>query len=304
MKQNRIDDKQKYRGEKGFELYYGELFNDRWENLKKSLLLETKHASLTFPDCQTYFMDPASICAALCLPVSQAEKVLDLCAAPGGKTLVVASNLSENAFMTSNERSPERKNRLAKVVEQSLPENLRSRINVTCSDGATLCKKDELSFQSILLDAPCSSERHVLKDQKYLSQWSPSRLKTMAMEQWALASSAWRMLEENGFLLYATCALSTKENDEIIERLLKKFPDAKLQTPETVKTVFNSNLGELKKRNIKIEILKDSDEEPDCSIEKIFSSAHQTKYGMHILPDSSSGYGPLFFALIQKESPA
>lgn len=223
MKRNTNQEKQKYRGACGFDLYYGELFSERWEGLKKSLLTETRHASLTFPGCETYFMDPASICAALCLPLDESENVLDLCAAPGGKTLVVSANLAPESELKSNERSAERKKRLAKVVSESLPEDISKRIKVTCSDGATLCQRDDTRYGSILLDAPCSSERHVLNDEKYLSQWSPARLKSLAMEQWALVSSAWRLLNEGGFLLYATCALSPKENDEIISRLAKKI---------------------------------------------------------------------------------
>ncbi len=302
MKQNKNQEKQKYRGQEGFDRYYSELFQERWEPLKQSLLCDTLHASLTFPDRETYFMDPASICAALCLPLETAERVLDLCAAPGGKTLVLCANLPEAASLTSNERSPERKNRLQKVVTESLPEKTSSRVTVTCSDGATLCQRESKKFERILLDAPCSSERHVLKDPKYLSVWSPSRLKTMSMEQWALLSSAWRLLEQDGYLLYATCALSPKENDEIIERLLKKFPEAQLQSKDSVDQFFQKNLESLASNKISLEILAPSTENKTVSLEEIFFSAQKTEYGMHILPDSSNGYGPLFFSLIKKVS--
>lgn len=295
MKQNKIKDKDKFRGEEGFNSYYQELFLGRWDNLRQALLKDTSHASLTFPDCETYFLDPASICAALCLPSENAEDVLDLCAAPGGKTLVICANLPDSANLTSNERSPERKNRLSKVVSESLPQEISSRVKVTCSDGATLCQRETKKYQSILLDAPCSSERHVLKDPKYLNIWSPSRLKTMSMEQWALISSAWRLLDENGFLLYATCALSPKENDEIISRLLKKFPDAKKIDGEFLKATFEKNIGGLRDKKIVLEILEDK----NLKIEDIFAQAEKTEHGFHILPDRC-GYGPLYFSLIKK----
>ena len=299
MKQDKNQEKQKYRGEQGFNLYYGELFSGGWEGLREALLKDTVHASLTYPDSETYFMDPASICAALCLPLDGSEEVLDMCAAPGGKTLVLCANLPENARLKSNERSADRKMRLSKVVGQSLPADISSRITVTGSDGATMCRKENASYGSILLDAPCSSERHVLKDPKYLSQWSPSRLKTMSMEQWALLSSAWRMLMAGGYLLYATCALSPKENDENVERLLKKFPDARLMDPDFISGTFNRNLEGLRSRNIRLEIQSGKD---GAGIEEIFLSARKTDFGLHILPDSSGGYGPLFFSLVKKEA--
>lgn len=299
MKRNTNQEKQKYRGASGFDLYYGELFSDRWGALKKSLLAETRHASLTFPGCETYFMDPASICAALCLPLDDSENVLDLCAAPGGKTLVVSANLAPGSELKSNERSAERKNRLAKVVSASLPQDISNRIKVTCSDGTTLCQRDDTRYGSILLDAPCSSERHVLNDEKYLSQWSPARLKSLAMEQWALVSSAWRLLDEGGFLLYATCALSPKENDEIISRLAKKFSDAEIQSTDFMENVFKKNLAGMESKKIVAEIqAREENESP--TMEKVFQMAEPTEHGLQILPDSSNGYGPLFFSLVKK----
>ncbi|MBQ1832404.1 MAG: RsmB/NOP family class I SAM-dependent RNA methyltransferase [Treponema sp.] len=295
MKQDKSREKQMLRGETGFENYYSSLFPGRWAELKKSLMEDTKHAAVTFPGCTTYFLDPASVCASLCLPVSNAGHVLDLCAAPGGKTLVISANLSSDADMKSNERSPDRKKRLAKVIEDSLPESISSRISVSCSDGATMCRNENQKYGSILLDAPCSSERHVMKDPKYLSQWSPARLKNLATEQWALASSAWRMLENGGFLLYATCALSPKENDEIILRLTKKFEGALIQDMDVLEKTFSENLSSALSKNIEIKSLSEK------SIEEIFRCAEPTGCGMHVLPDTSGGYGPLYFSLIKKQ---
>ena len=86
----------------------------------------------------------------------------------------------------------------------------------TCSKR--IGKKRE--HQSSKLDVPCSSERHVFADEKYLDMWSPSRIKSLAIEQWALLSSAYRLLRNDGFLLYSTCALNPKENDLFIVSLM------------------------------------------------------------------------------------
>lgn len=292
------DSAQKLRGKEGFIQYYTSLYGSRWTELETALMEETSHVALSASDCRPYFMDPASVVAALCFPSEKSLRLLDMCAAPGGKTLVTSLVMEKDAELISNERSPDRKNRLSKVVSESLPAEISSRVNVRLGDGATLCKRESEKFGSILLDAPCSSERHVLKDPKYLSEWSPSRIKTLSMEQWALLSSAWRLLEDNGFLLYATCAISQSENDGVISRLIKKFPEAKILGRNEVEKVFKANLESLKNHGGKI--LPENSEDGEINLEKIFESAEKTEFGFHILPDSSNGYGPLFFCAVCK----
>ncbi|HAK69681.1 MAG TPA: RNA methyltransferase [Treponema sp.] len=284
---------QKLKGSEGFGSYYGDVFGKRWPALKESLEKEGNHAAFSHEGCLPYYLDPASICAPLCLPLPDAGHILDLCAAPGGKTLVLAAAMSEKSTLTSNERSPDRTQRLSKVVQESLPSDIQKRLNVTNSDGATLCRRETEVYDAILLDAPCSSERHVLNDAKYLSQWSPARIKNIAVEQWALLSSAWRLLAPEGFLVYATCALSPRENDGIIERLLKKFPDALLPGESFTRDTFEKNLSSLRK-SFSVNL------EGADTLESVFGKAERTQFGHHVLPDTSGGYGPLYFALAQK----
>lgn len=282
---------QKLSGSDGFYSFYSEIFGERWESLKASLTPDNVHAEISFKDCESYFLDPASVVSALCLPVKNAEKVLDMCAAPGGKTLVLAGNLAEDALMFSNERSPQRKSRLAKVVQDSLPVEISGRIKISCSDASTWCRREVENYDAILLDAPCSSERHVLNDPKYLNEWSPSRIKSIAMEQWALLSCAFRLAKKGGFILYSTCALCPQENDEIIRKLKKKFENLHLASKDEMKAVFEQNLksykGELKAPE-------------NFDFAELFEKAESTEFGLHILPDSSKGAGPLYFCLIKK----
>ncbi len=287
--------REKVHGSAGFDTYYRELYGDRWECLKMSLLSESVYAKLDFSDdqsdCQPYFLDPASVCVALCLPVRNAGKILDLCAAPGGKSLVLAGNLADNAVLYSNERSAERKMRLSKVIAQSLPEARAKNIIISCSDGATWCRKETEAYDRILLDVPCSSERHVMTDEKYLREWSPSRTKQLAIEQWALLSSAWRLLVKGGYLVYSTCALSSKENDDVIERLFKKFDDVRLIATDEINKIFSENMAGFCG---KIE------ENASVSIQSVLKNAEKTEFGLHILPDSAIGAGPIFFSVLQK----
>lgn len=281
-KKNSRNQPEKLRGADGFEKYYSELFGERWPTLRESLFGETVYAELSCGGAEKYFLDPASVFAALQLPLEGAEHILDMCAAPGGKTLVIASRMAEDAELVSNERSPARKNRLAQVVQNCLPEEIRNRIKISCSDGAKWCTTQTEVYDRILLDAPCSSERHVLADEKYLSQWSPSRIKSLSMEQWALLSSAYRLLVPGGYLLYSTCALCPSENDGVVSRLFQKFSDAELCFTDSEPAV---------KENI----------ERLCSLPSLIQP-ERTEYGFHILPDKSAQCGPIWFTLIHKKN--
>lgn len=273
--------KEKCSGAEQFESYYQILFKDRWPSLKESLLGEPIYVSYDAGGKENYFLDPASVLAAQSLPLEGAINLLDLCAAPGGKTLVIACSMDEQAHLDSNERSPERKQRLDHVIQNSLSMETAARVRTSCSDGATWCTRQTECYDRILLDAPCSSERHVLGDQKYLSQWTPNRIKSLAIEQWALLSSAWRLLVPGGFLLYATCALSPKENDEVVQRLLKKFPDVEPVWKDRVSSDFEKTFN--------------------IDQKQVVLHPEKTEFGLHVLPDTSGGAGPLYFSLLQKK---
>ena len=269
----------KLKGAEGFEQYYHALFTHRWPVLKEALLQEASPVAWqTDSNLPPYYLDAASIRAAVSLPLEGAETLLDLCAAPGGKTLVISSLMETDATLLSNERSRERLSRLIRVADQHMTEGVRKRVAICGKDGATLCKNPANHFDRILLDAPCSSERHVLTSPQYLEQWSPARIKTLAMAQWALLSSAYRMLNPDGYLLYATCALSPEENDKVVARLKSKFPDVEFvqdlpPVPAKVSQFCQAPLPE-----------------PET-----------TEFGFHVLPDTAGGTGPLYFSLIHKK---
>lgn len=289
-KNKNLESKNETRGKNGFDFYYSKIFGERWSSLQKSLLVESNPVPYTIDkNCRTYFLDKASILAASLLPLKGVIDILDLCAAPGGKTLVLASLMEPDAKLSANERSFDRKMRLVKVCDEHLPESIRNKITITCSDGALWCKTKSECFDRILLDAPCSSERHVLQDEKYLAQWSPARIKTLALEQWALLSSAYRMLRQNGIILYSTCALAPKENDEVISRLLKKFPDAKILTLES---------EDYKKLNFTFDEIKTKLKNFSSDLE--LPNFEKTQFGYHVLPDTQNGAGPIFFSIILK----
>lgn len=266
-------------GELGFQSYYSQLYGQRWPALCQALLKEAEPVAWqTGAGRPAYYLDAASIRAAASLPVTGADDILDLCAAPGGKTLVLSSLMDGEASLLSNERSRERLSRLIRVADRHMADSVRRRVSISGKDGATLCRNPANSFDRILLDAPCSSERHVLASPRHLAQWSPARIKSLAVAQWSLLSSAYRMLRPGGYLLYATCALSPEENDRVVARLEGKFADVELvrelpPVPESVARFCSAALPE-----------------PEL-----------TERGFHVLPDTADGCGPLYFSLIYKK---
>lgn len=275
--------KEKLFGKEGFEKFYSDLYKERWPIIKNAFLEKNNPVEYFVPGSEkSYFLDSASVFASLCLPVKNAEKILDLCAAPGGKSIVIASRMGEDAILFSNERSFERKKRLQSSIKLCLPENINSRVKISCSDGAVWCKNQSECFDRILLDAPCSSERHVMLDEKYLNEWSPSRIKTVTMEQWALLSSAYRLLKVGGFLLYSTCAICPDENDMMMERLVKKFN----KTSDSFEFVLpNPDFSEISSF-VKMEL----------------QNFEKTQYGYEIFPDKQNGSGPIYFSIIKKKN--
>lgn len=275
---------EKLSGKSGFEKFYSEIYGERWENLKASFSQEKRSTEYYVPGAEkSYFLDSASVMAALSLPLGDEEqKILDLCAAPGGKTVVLASRMSDSSVLFANERSLDRKKRLSATVLECLPKEISCRVEVSCSDGALWCKKETECFDRILLDAPCSSERHVYNDEKYLKIWTSSRIKQVTSQQWALLSCAYRLLKKGGVMVYSTCALCPQENDGMIERLQKKFSD---ENPfELLEPCFDKN-----------EI---------CNFIKgdfVLTEFEKTEYGFQIMPDSSAGAGPIYFSVIKKQ---
>ena len=248
--------------------YYEKLFGNRWPQLLEALKGEGKAVKLQFGEgLEPYFLDEASVFAAEALGVCPGDDVLDMCAAPGGKTLVIASMLKGEGSLQSNDRSPDRRNRLQNVVENTLPEAWRSIINVTGYDGVKFGLHKKECYDKILLDAPCSSDRHVLNSPEHLKVWSAKRVKRLSVEQGSLLASAVDALRPGGAILYGTCALSPMENDDVVRKILKKRTSMK-----------------------------------SVPIEDLLSGADRTEFGVHILPDQSEGRGPIYCAKLVKSN--
>lgn len=172
-----------------------------------------------------YIMDPASVWISRALDPQPGDVVLDMCAAPGGKSLVLAEMIEQAGELICNEPSPNRRDRLIKVIQQYVPRQVRERIRVTGKAGGLFSKTHPETFDRILVDAPCSGERHLLANKKELENWSSNRSERLALEQYALLSGALIAAKAGARIVYSTCSLSKLENDQVIQKLIKKKGD-------------------------------------------------------------------------------
>lgn len=250
--------------EKEFNDYYESVYKDRWDNLK--LALQNDKTNVEFKDnlIKPYYLDEASLFCANLLEIKKGDNVLDMCAAPGGKTLVLASKLEGTGQLISNDRSSKRRARLHNVIEEHLPIEYRENIKITAHDSTKWGLYEQDTYDKILLDAPCSSERHVLNDPTYLNKWSLNRPKQLSVKQFAMLAAALDAVKVGGIILYSTCSISPMEDEEIIKKLAKK-------------------------RNERFEIVNF-----DSKI------AEDREFGKIVLPDYSKNRGPLYFCLIRR----
>ena len=284
-----------------FESHYQTVFGDEWTSLKSALLRARQHVArltrmgvrhgvlpegipetLELPGCfdvrefevleameqhpdAFYLMDLASVLAVKTLLKHPAKSSWDVCAAPGGKALMLLESLAGGDALMLTDLSRPRLEKLKQVIRRyhgqdafELPQ-----LKLAAADGIDWGYRHQQRYDRVLLDAPCSSERHVLGDAKALAQWSPHRVKSLAKRQYGLLCSAVLATRPGGVVLYSTCSIHPSENDGVIERYLQKKTDAEL-LPVT------APIG------------------------------RATRYGWMIRPDLDDGWGPMYFTLLRR----
>jgi 16S rRNA C967 or C1407 C5-methylase (RsmB/RsmF family) len=258
-----------------FEEFFTDCYGERWPDLRRALLEPAKRTQRKcFNGYSEYTMDYSSVLAAEALAINPDDRVLDMCAAPGGKTLVCFEKLVQGrGTLTANELSFSRRKRLEEVIRTHVPIELQSRIRVTSMDGEKVGIRSPESFDKILIDAPCSSERHCLEQDSELKDWKVSRTENLARRQYALICSAILALKSGGELVYSTCSISPLENDGVLDRVFKRKGDLVERLP----VEWSSDLAHEQKSLI----------EP-------------TQHGVQIFPDRSAGLGPMYIARLKK----
>lgn len=212
------------RGPAAFDRHFSAVYGDRWPTLRQALVAPGRPEAHLAGLVKPYYLDGASVEAARRLGVEPHDEVLDLCAAPGGKTLVLALALAGTGRLVANDRSADRRARLRRVVAEHLPQPWRSNVQVTGFDATRWGLHEADRYDRILLDAPCSSERHLLHSPAHLAEWSPRRTKALAQQALAMLCAALAALKPGGTLLYSTCSISPEENQDLLRRFAAKRP--------------------------------------------------------------------------------
>ncbi len=141
--------------------------------------------------------------------LSQPLRVLDLCAAPGGKSTHLLSLISDDSVLVSNEVIRTR----ASVLSENIQKWGKSNVVVSNNDPADFARLPGF-FDVMVIDAPCSGEGLFRKDPNAMNEWSNDHVTLCAQRQQRILSDAWPALKENGILIYATCTYNEKENED------------------------------------------------------------------------------------------
>lgn len=170
--------------------------------------------------------------------------LLDLCAAPGGKTTCARTAIKEGSIVFSNEPI----NKRAQILAENVQKFGHSDVVVT-NNYPMDYKKSKLEFDVIVADVPCSGEGMFRKDPQAISEWSEQNVVNCRQLQRSIIADIWENLKPGGLLIYSTCTFNALENEENIAWILSQY-DAKLLEVPTEKTwnitgsLINNPLGE------------------------------------------------------------
>jgi NOL1/NOP2/sun family putative RNA methylase len=173
-----------------------------------------------------YIQEPSAMFIAEQLAPLKGERVLDLCAAPGGKSTQLAGMMDQEGLLVANEINAKRAKALSENIERLGITNAL----VTNETPEHLAERFQSFFDKILVDAPCSGEGMFRKDEVAIQYWSQDHVASCSRQQQNILDSAYKMLKKDGILVYSTCTFSPEENEQSIEAFLNKYADVELQT--------------------------------------------------------------------------
>ena len=172
-----------------------------------------------------YLQEPSAMTPANRLPVEPGDKVLDVCAAPGGKATELGAKLKGEGVLIANDISNSRAKGLLKNIEVFGIGN----VLVLSEEPGKLEEYFLEYFDKILIDAPCSGEGMFRKDKKMVKAWEEHGPEFFAKIQRSIVTQAARMLKPGGMMLYSTCTFDPEENEGTIEYLLEQYPEFKIK---------------------------------------------------------------------------
>ena len=177
-----------------------------------------------------YIQDPSTAAACRLLDPQPGDRVLDACAAPGGKTGYVAELMKNTGFVLACDRDERRVETLADNLKRLGAEIVRT----IRHDWAKESLNEQTAFDRILIDAPCSNTGVMRRRVDVRWRLTPYDFARMAAEQLRIVRATLPLLKPGGILVYSTCSLEPEENEKIVERTLKEFPFLRLQDQKSI----------------------------------------------------------------------
>ncbi len=171
-----------------------------------------------------YIQEPSAMAPASYLPVLPGDRVLDLCAAPGGKSTELGAKLRGEGILVSNDVSISRTKALIRNIEMF---GIRNSV-ILCTEAKHMVSSLTGYFDKILVDAPCSGEGMFRKGNNEIKNWEQKGSEPYAKLQREIADDAVKLLKPGGMMLYSTCTFSPEENEQVIEHLLTENDDLSL----------------------------------------------------------------------------
>lgn len=171
-----------------------------------------------------YIQEPSAMAPAELLDVRPGERILDLCAAPGGKSTQIAAKLAGEGFLLCNEINSAR----AKILSENVERMGIVNAYVTNETPAHLAELFPEYFDKVLVDAPCSGEGMFRKNEAACEEWSLENVELCAKRQDEILDCAARMLKPGGRLVYSTCTFAPAENEGSVSRFLERWPEFNL----------------------------------------------------------------------------
>lgn len=168
-----------------------------------------------------YVQEPGAMAPAECIDIDPDWVILDMCAAPGGKSTQLKNKLGKNGIIVSNEIISSR----CKILTGNIERLGLTNTVTTCMDTAKLAKTFPHTFDLIMVDAPCSGEGMFRKDDTAIEEWSEENVKKCAERQAEILENAVVTLKDGGYIIYATCTFSLEENEITIDSFLNKHPE-------------------------------------------------------------------------------
>lgn len=170
-----------------------------------------------------YVQEPAAMSPVSCVDIQPDWKILDLCAAPGGKSSQAAAKLTDGVIV-SNEIIPSRCKILTGNIERL---GFRNAVT-TCTDAKRLSELFGEEFDLVIVDAPCSGEGMFRKEEIAVTEWSEANVKLCADRQREILSHINSLVKDGGYLLYSTCTYSLEENEKCVNDFMKSHSEFQL----------------------------------------------------------------------------